>query len=259
MPSSRMSEAPPSSRTCEASVGIYFHHLRTMNARTLLTILTLAAATPLGAQKAPDITPYLIAVRLDEIMLARSAAPFDISATATVLVLTPKGYVEAWPGTGTNGFTCLVMRSFGGAPDDPGFWNPKIRGPMCYNAPATRTVLPVNLAQIDWVLAGVPPAELNARLAKAFAEQRFAPPAPGAMVYMLSRRQVLSDAYPHWMPHLMFYYDRTVTAPAFGAGGMTAPVIDASAGDPKGPMQVFYVPTRTWSNGAPAVPATHGK
>jgi hypothetical protein len=34
---------------------------------------------------------------------------------------------------------------------------------------------------------------------------------------------------------------------------MTAPIIDASAGDPTGPMQVLYIPTRTWSDGTPAV------
>jgi hypothetical protein len=78
-------------------------------------------------------------------------------------------------------------------------------------------------------------------------------PAAGAMAYMLSPKQRLSDADPHWMPHLMFYYDRALKATTFGAGGMTAPIIDASAGDPTGPMQVLYIPTRTWSDGTPAV------
>lgn len=222
-----------------------------MNTRTLVAILGLVAASALSAQKAPDVTPYLTADRAAEVALARTAAPPDVSGKATVLVLTPKGYVEA--ARGTNGFTCIVMRSFAAAPDDPAFWSPRVSAPHCFNPPAARTVLPAVLAQIDWALAGATPAELKARMKKAYAEKRFTMPADGAMTYMLSSRQHLSDANPHWMPHLMFYYDRALKATTFGAGGMTAPIIDASAGDPNGPVQVIYIPIRTWSDGTPAV------
>jgi hypothetical protein len=222
-----------------------------MNTPTLVAIPTFAAAFSLGAQKVPDVTPYLDADRAAEVALARTAAPSNVSEKATILVLTPKGYIEA--ARGTNGFTCVVMRSFAAAPDDPDFWNPRVRAPHCFNPPAVRTVLPAMLAQIDWALAGATAAELNARIKQAYAAKRLTMPAAGAMAYMLSPKQRLSDADPHWMPHLMFYYDRALKATTFGAGGMTAPIIDASAGDPTGPMQVLYIPTRTWSDGTPAV------
>jgi hypothetical protein len=228
-----------------------------MKTRTLVAISTFVGASALGAQKAPDLAPYLMADRAGEVALARTAAPSDVSEKATVLVLTPKGYVEA--AHGTNGFTCVVMRSFSAAPNDPEFWNPRVRAPHCFNPPAAQTVLPAFLAQIDWALAGATPAELNARIKQAYAEKRFTMPAPGAMAYMLSPKQRLSDADPHWMPHLMFYYDRTVDANTFGAGGFTAPVIDASAGNPAAPMQVLYIPTRTWSDGTPAAHTAPGK
>ena len=228
-----------------------------MNARTFVAMSTLVATSVLGAQKAPDLTPYLTADRAAEVALARTAAPSDVSGEATVLVLTPKGYVEA--ARGTNGFTCIVMRSFAAAPDDPGFWNPRVSAPHCFNPPAARTILPAILAQIDWALAGATPAELNARIKKAYVEKRFAMPAAGAMTYMLSPKQHLSDADPHWLPHLMFYYDRALKATTFGAGGMTAPIVDASAGDPNGPVQVLFIPTRTWSDGSPVVRAAPGK
>jgi hypothetical protein len=227
-----------------------------MNTPTLVAISTFVAASALGAQKAPDLTPYLIADRAAEVALARTAAPSAISEKATVLVLTPKGYTEA--ARGTNGFTCIVMRSFAAAPDDPAFWNPHVSAPHCFNEPAARTVLPAVLAQIDWALAGATPAELNARIRKAYAEKRFTMPAAGAMAYMLSPQQHLSDADPHWMPHLMFYYDRALKGATFGAGGMTAPIIDATAGEPNSPMQVIYIPIRTWSDGTPAVHAAPG-
>src|SRR5882762_5600459 len=70
-----------------------------MNSRTLVTVSSFVAASALGAQKAPDITPYLIADRTAEVALARTAAPSAISENATVLVLTPKGYTEAARGS----------------------------------------------------------------------------------------------------------------------------------------------------------------
>jgi len=74
-----------------------------MNADTFVAVSILVSASSLGAQKAPDITPYLIADRAAEVALARTAAPSAISENATVLVLTPKGYTEA--AHGSNGFT----------------------------------------------------------------------------------------------------------------------------------------------------------
>jgi hypothetical protein len=228
-----------------------------MNKRTFVAISTFVATSALGAQKAPDLTPFLIADRAAEVALARTAAPSDVSGKATVMVLTPKGYIEA--ARGTNGFTCIVMRSFAAAPGDPHFWDPHISAPHCFNPPAARTVLPAVLAQINWALAGATPAELNARMKKAYAEKRFTMPAAGAMTYMLSPKQHLSETDPHWMPHLMFYYDRALKGTTFGAGGFTAPIIDASAGDPNAQIQTVFIPTRTWSDGKPAVPAAPGK
>ena len=228
-----------------------------MHTRTMIVLALSTVAAPIGAQKVPDITPYLMADRAAEVALALTAAPSAISANATVLVLARTGYVEAE--RGTNGFTCVVMRSFAAAPDDPAFWNPHVSAPHCFNPPAARTVLPAVLAQIKWALAGATPAELKAKIKKGYSTKMFPMPAAGAMTYMLSPKQRLSDADPHWMPHLMFYYDRSLKGSTFGAGGMTAPIIDASGGDPNSPMQVIYIPVRSWSDGMPAVNATAGK
>lgn len=216
-----------------------------------VSFLSYLAATSLSAQKTPDLAPYLMTNRAAEIALARTAAPTTVSADASVMVLTATGFVEA--ARGTNGFTCLVMRSFATTPGDAQFWNPRIRAPHCFNEPATRTVLPPTLAQINWALAGATAAEMKSRTAQAYAKKQFGAPATGAMAYMLSPKQYLSDDQPnHWMPHLMFYYDRALNAKTFGAGAMSAAVIDASGGDPQSPMQVIYVPTRIWSDGTPA-------
>ena len=53
----------------------------------------------------------------------------------------------------------------------------------------------------------------------------------------------------------MFYYDGAMPASTWGAGGMSAPVINGSAGDPHSPVLTLLVPVRQWSDGTPAMPA----
>ncbi len=222
---------------------------------TLASIATVASfvAGPLAAQQSHDLTPYLIADRAAEVALARSAAPKNVTDSARVLVLTRTGFVEA--ARGTNGFTCLVLRSFLGGVDDPRYWSPKGRAPACFNPPASRTVLLEQLKRAEWVMAGVGQKDVAARTERAYAARQFPLPAAGAMAYMLSPEQYLNDENPHWMPHVMFYYDRSLPAAAWGAGDMNAPIIDASVGEPRSPVQTLFIPVRQWSNGTPAMSA----
>ena len=225
-----------------------------MRLHTLTTAtLVLLTATSLRAQKAgaPDLAPYLIADRAEEIALAKSSAPRNVSDSATILVLEKSGYVQAV--RGTNGFTCLVQRSFVSSTNDPAFWSPKVRAPACFNPPAARTVLAPMLKRNEWIMGGVALTEVDARTQRAYASHVFPAPAPGAMAYMLSPRQYLLDADPHWMPHLMFYYDKSLPAASLGAAGMTAPIINASAGDPHAPVLTVFVPVRQWSDGSAAM------
>ena len=101
--------------------------------------------------KAP-LDRYLMPDKDAEIALARSAAPASISDGAEVMVLGRKGYTTATKGR--NGFLCLVERSWANATDNPDFWNPKVRAPICFNPPAARTFLPIFLMKTKLVLAG---------------------------------------------------------------------------------------------------------
>ena len=98
------------------------------------------------------IEQYLMANQADEIALARSAAPATIAGDAAVLILGSHGYQTA--AKGKNGFVCMVWRSWTAGFDDPQFWNPKLRAPVCLNAAAVRTVLPADLERTKWALAG---------------------------------------------------------------------------------------------------------
>ena len=61
---------------------------------------------------------------------------------------------------GTNGFTCLVERSWTSPFDSPDFWNWKLRGPVCYNAPASRTVLRYSIFRTAMAVAGESKAQM---------------------------------------------------------------------------------------------------
>ncbi|MEP7001238.1 MAG: hypothetical protein ABI969_12215 [bacterium] len=221
-----------------------------------LAALALFNALTAGAQQSRDIAPYLMADRAAEIALARTAAPRNVSDSATVLVMTRTGFVEAVKGT--NGFTCAVVRSFSGSVDDPNFLNTRVRAPHCFNPLAVRSIVPALVKGAEWFLAGATPSELTTRTDRGYASHEFQVPAAGAMAYMLSKKQVLSDTGPHWMPHLMFYYDKAMPASAWGAAGMTAPIIDGSAGDAHAPVLTLLIPVRQWSDGTPALaPAKH--
>jgi hypothetical protein len=102
------------------------------------------AMAPLDQYLIPDVN--------SEITLARSGAPASISDAAEVMVLGAKGYTTA--AKGTNGFLCIVERSWGAATDEPEFWNPKVRAPICFNPAAARTFVPIFLMKTKLVLAG---------------------------------------------------------------------------------------------------------
>src|SRR5215469_6374421 len=136
-------------------------------ALAILTLLAVICAARLGrAQDAKNPYPTSMAPldqyfmdRNDEIALARSAAPPSIAKDATVMVLGKHGYETAVEGT--NGFVCIVGRTWTDGFDRPEFWNPKNRGPACYNPQAARSVLPIDLMRTNFALAGQSKEEIH--------------------------------------------------------------------------------------------------
>src|SRR5215472_9591747 len=125
------------------------------------------------------IDQYLIENRDSEIELARSAAPESISRDAEVMVLGRHGYETAVQGK--NGFVCIVERSWTAPIDDPGFWNPKLRGPLCLNAAAARTYLPRTIKRTDLILAGRTKAQMVEAMTAAIDNKELPAMEPGAM------------------------------------------------------------------------------
>jgi hypothetical protein len=198
------------------------------------------------------LNQYLIVDPKAEIALARSAAPAAISNKATVLVLRKGGYQTAI--RGTNGFTCLVERSWMSPMDSPEFWNPRIRGPICYNPPAVQSILPYTINRTNLALAGLSKAQMRARIVATLAQNGLPSPAQGAMSYMMSKGGYLSDAGGHWYPHLMFHI-RTASAKTWGADVNGSPVMyNDQYTDMPEPEIIFMVAVGHWSDGTAAPP-----
>ena len=224
-------------------------------------ILILDAAWQARAQDRqmlyPSMAPveqYLMTDRNAEIALARSAAPEAISRDATILILGRHGYETAVEGK--NGFVCAVERGWMGpfsGEDAANFWNPKLRGPLCFNPPAARSVLPLTYKRTEMILAGKSKAQVIDALKAAYEKKELPPLEPGAMSYMMSKDQYLTDAGDHrWMAHLMFYTP-LMDGAAWGADLPKSPVMlnPQFRGDPE-PIDVFMVPAGRWSDGSAA-------
>jgi hypothetical protein len=186
---------------------------------------------------------YLIPDEKAEIALARSSAPASISDAAEVMVLRRDGYATAVKGS--NGFVCIVERSWAKPTDDPEFWNSKVRAPNCFNPAASRTFLPIFLKKTNLVLAGKSKAQILKELPAL---------APGAMCYMMAKQQYLSDDDMNWHPHLMFF----VSGDALKSWGANLPGSPVIAGnDPEERVTVFMVLAGTWSDGTPGPSTKH--
>ena len=195
---------------------------------------------------------YLISDENAEIALARSAAPASISGEADVMVLRRDGYAVAVKGT--NGFVCIVERSWANSTDAPEFWNTKHRSPNCFNAAAARTFLRIYLMKTSLVLAGKSKQEIVATTAAALETKELPPLEPGAMCYMMSKQQYLNDHAMNWHPHLMFFASGDV-AKSWGADLPGSPVI--ASNDPEEGVTIFMVLAGKWSDGTPGPQTVH--
>jgi hypothetical protein len=210
-----------------------------------VVLAAFGAAWPIQAQDTTSPYPNMAPIeqyRMDrnaEIALARTAAPPSISRDATVLVLGQKNFETAVKGT--NGFVCVVGRAFAGPLNNPEFWNPKNRSPICWNPPAARSLLPYALKETGMALAGASKAQITEAIRTAVAKKELGVPESGSMSYMMSKQAYLTDQGGHNLAHVMFELPRDGVLrdkPDFFVSWDPAPVIE------------FNVPVGQWSDGS---------
>jgi hypothetical protein len=176
--------------------------------RSLAMILTasLAVTAPASArqtaqrpaqQAASRVGPRAMLPLDEEIALARSAAPPQVSDSAAILVLTPAGWSLALHGA--NGVVCHVNRS----------WVDSIE-PHCYDAEGAATIMQIEMHRTWLYHQGRSVGDADREIAAGLADGTFRLPRRPAMTYMLSAAQKLigDDGVPagSWRPHLMIYY-----------------------------------------------------
>lgn len=150
-------------------------------------LLTGSSVASLPAQEYTELS------RTEEIRLSMSAGPLSVSRNADVYVLGARGFEKAVEGT--NGFSCLVIRS---AADT------SILAPHCFSPAATETVLPGKLVEGELQMRGLSQSAIEAELLKGFEDGTLPLPEGDAYAYMLSAGQHLGSA-GQWRPHFMLY------------------------------------------------------
>lgn len=210
-----------------------------------------ATLAPMPADAYPSMAPlsqYLIADRATEIALARSAAPEGISGKATIQVLGHSGYTTAFKGS--NGFVCIVERAWMSPFNSPQFWDPRVRGPDCYNPEAAKSILPIVYKRTDLALRGLSKEKIQAAMKASLEAKELPTLAPGAVSYMMSSKQQIGPEANQWRPHLMFY---TPLDADWGADASGSPVIRTPMfGGAPLPMRMYLIPVGQWSDGTAA-------
>src|ERR687897_3616472 len=136
--------------------------------------LTLAIHAAEGQSAAAGRTgPRTLLPREREIALARSAAPPAVSAAATVMVLTERGFEVAVKGA--SGVTCIVNRS-----------HPQSLEPHCFDAEGSVTVLPMELRRTELLRNGKSNQEIDREIAAGLLSGKYRLPRRPAMSYMMS-------------------------------------------------------------------------
>ena len=111
----------------------------------------------------------------DEISAAREGAPNHVSDMASIMIWENGQYVEKI--SGTNEFVCLVWA------DKEGTFEPS-----CFNNAAIKAVLPVYQFQRNLLEKGMTIEKIIAQIELKVKKGIFPVPEPGAVVYMMSKR-----------------------------------------------------------------------
>jgi hypothetical protein len=162
-----------------------------------------AAATVTDSEGNSVSPSEFLMPRDQEVALARSAAPDRVAQDATIMVLTRNGYETVV--TGSNGFTCLVIRSFGNPTHAHEYmYMPDTIVPECLDANATKTILPMQRFRAELAMRSTPPAEIERQVKEGFRSGRFQRTQTVSFSYMMSAAMTFAGG--HQGPaHVMIY------------------------------------------------------
>ncbi len=210
--------------------------MRKIMAALVLLLVSLQVASIRGqSAKYPPLSEYMMTPEA-EIALARSAAPENVSAHATVKILTASGFKVA--AQGDNGSVCIVMRGFSAPTYTPAqfreiVYDPTIRAPICFTAPAARIVMPYYELRTKLAMEGKGPDQIAESVQAAYVKGDLPRRDGVSFAYMWSADQNLGPGIGHWHPHMMifcpYYENSMVGGNEFGS---LLPQVSDDAGTP---------------------------
>jgi len=166
----------------------------------------------------------------------------EVSSKATVYILGPKGYERVREGS--NGFSCLVERSFRGTTQTSS-------APACFDAEGSRTIMLAYLRREELRAQGKSEEEIKDDIAKGYNDGRFKAPGPG-FLYMMSNENYVYDSESKKSgfvpPHLMFYAPYK-TAKDVGYEAVSPTMVPHLTGSGVGPESLLVVMVEKPSQG----------
>jgi hypothetical protein len=156
--------------------------------------------------------------------------------------LGPKGYEKIREGT--NGFSCLIERSFRGTTQTSS-------APACFDAEGSRTIMLAYLRREELRAQGKSEAEIKDDVAKGYEDGRFKAPGPGFLYMMSSENYVYnseSKKSGFVPPHLMFYAPYK-TAKDVGYESVSPTMVPYLTGSGVGPESLLVVAAEKPSQG----------
>jgi hypothetical protein len=198
-------------------------------------LVSMESAVARGqSSKYPPLSAYMMTPEA-EVALARSAAPENVSAHATVKILTASGYKIA--AHGDNGFVCIVMRGWGSPTFTPAplrelVYYAKLRAPICFNSVAARTVLPLQELRAKLGMEGKTPDQIAEGVQAAYTRGELPRMEMVAFAYMFSADQDLGPGVGAWHPHMMVYTPYYENSMLGGNQPGELPIVGDDAGTP---------------------------
>jgi len=206
-----------------------------------LTATLLTAAAAQDAARYP-VKPASLA-DAEEIALAMSAAPEEVSSRADIYALRGARFEKIRPGT--NGTACMVARDY----------HPGSLYPVCFDQEGVRTLMLREMREVSLRAEGVPESRIDSLVQQELESGKLPRATKTALAYMMSPRQVLYSSADstgrrvgQWFPHVMM----ANVGISKEQLGLSSRYLYVQAGGEAGTLHEFVVLTAVWSDGQPA-------
>ena len=217
--------------------------------RATLSILLLTATFSVSAEGQDPARYPVKPVSLpdaEEIALAMSAAPEEVSSKADIFALRGTSFEKIR--SGTNGSACMVARDY----------HPGSLYPICFDQEGTRSLMVREMREVSLRAQGIPESRIVTMVKEELASGKLPRASKAALAWMMSPRQVLYSSADstgrrvgQWWPHVMM----ANVGISREQLGLSSRYLYIQAGGEAGTLHEFVVLTAVWSDGSRPEPS----